>query len=105
MAPAPSAEELAALRQKYPGAKVFTCMEQTFVGRKPNRMEYKRFRKLLLEAETRAIAHESLLPCIIFPDAAKLNEVLEEYPVLEVTLGNALLELIGNEAKVEKKES
>lgn len=100
----PTKEEFAAIKAKFPSAQAFSCEGRTFVGRKPNRLEYKRFRQQLLREETRADAHESLLPCVVWPDRAQLDAILEDMPVLEVTLGNALLALIGNESKLEKKE-
>lgn len=66
------------------------------VMRKPTRAEYKMFRAQLTNPAQAPDAQEILVrKCVVYPDAAAFDAMLEDYPAIPEAVGDALRRLIG----------
>lgn len=75
------------------------------VIKRPPRGEYKRFRAMLFDEEQKAMALETLArSCVVFPEAADFNKMLDERPALAETIGGKCAEFAGAEGKVDAKK-
>jgi hypothetical protein len=74
------------------------------VVKPPSRAQWKRFRAYVADERRRPDAVESLLrDCVVYPDAAALDGILEKRPGLAETFGNQVVELAGASGEAEKK--
>ncbi len=75
------------------------------VARPPSRAEYRRFRARALDEKNRADALEALTrACVVWPEQAEFDTLLEQKPALAEVFGAKLLELAGavEEAEIKK---
>ena len=62
----------------------------------PPRHKYKRFKSAVLDPKKRDAALETLfLDCVVWPERASIDQLLERYPGMAETFGDKLLELAG----------
>jgi hypothetical protein len=74
------------------------------VVKAPGRAQWKRFRAYVADERRRPDAVETLLrDCVVHPDAAALDAILEKRPGLAETFGNQVVELAGASGEAEKK--
>lgn len=75
------------------------------VIKRPPRGEYKRFRAMLFDEEQKAGALETLArSCVVYPEPAEFNKMLDERPALAETVGGKCAEFAGAEGKVDAKK-
>lgn len=95
---------LAELTEKHPNAVVLTAEGDSVVVLPPSRAIWKRFRTFAADEKRRPDAFEALLrDCLVHPDKAGLEALLERRPGLAENFGGKLLELAGLAAEVEAK--
>jgi hypothetical protein len=100
-------EQLAKVRADNPGLELHHIVagDEEIVVKSPPRAEWKRFRAMYLDPAQRPLALETLLfGCLVHPDAAGLNAILERRPAFAEVFGEKLASAagLGTEA-VEKK--
>lgn len=97
-----SPEDTAALKSKFGTVQQLTIGDKVLVIRKPNRLEYRRARGLINDGEMEK-AIESMLPLVVYPDAAAVDAIFEDLPALETKVTDAVFSLAGLGVTVEKK--
>lgn len=105
--PAPTAEDIAALREKYPVGDFyeFRIGENVLVVRPPTRGEFGKFRIAIADDSRRPFAAEALTrDCVLYPDRHLVATLLEEWPALGEKVANKIgaLGLAGEEIEVKK---
>lgn len=100
-------EKLAELESLHEEGHLLTGPEghQVFVKR-PGRKEWKRFQSGAEQPGKRLDAYEQLLQdCRVYPEKAKLDEMLESRPALGMLFGARVVDLAGmvGEAEVKKR--
>lgn len=101
-------QQVADLRAKYGKVFELTVGEKenarTIVVRKPNRIEWKRFKSQARDDAKQDDAGLNLVKTVLLhPSADELDAFIEEFPGLEDSFGVAIIELIQLREKVEKK--
>lgn len=77
---------------------------ESVIVKSPNRATWKRFRAQAQDEGKRIIAMEELVrACVVHPDRAGLEAMLDRKPGLVETFGKELAELAGASDKAEKK--
>jgi hypothetical protein len=98
-----------ALKAKHPDVKLVVLTApggEEVVVKKPDRIAFRRYRGAMMDDARRADANENLLrQCLVHPDAAAFEAMLDEAPGLSDTFSGKLLRIagLGNETQVEKK--
>lgn len=103
-----SEDRVADLKVKY--GKVFELTvgakedARTIVVRKPNRLEWKRFKQQARDEAKQEDAGLNLVKTVLLhPSAEELDVWIEEFPGLEDSFGVGIVDLINLKEKVEKK--
>jgi hypothetical protein len=95
--------KLAEIREKHPRAVLLSAGGEDVVATPPTRHQWRRFKGCITDEKKRADAFEVLLrDCVVFPDAAGLEAILDRMPALAETFGDAVAELAGAGLEVEK---
>jgi hypothetical protein len=97
-------EKLEELRAKHRELFQFTQGDVTVVATPPNRHLWKRFRTQMMDDRRQSDAMENLVrDCVLYPDRAAFEAILERRPGLVEAFGKQLQELAGAGGEVEKK--
>jgi hypothetical protein len=79
--------------------------EYVVYARKPSRAEYKRFRQDASDDRKKASALEMLVcSCVLYPDGAAFQALLDEAPGLSETFGEELLKACGLAVSADAKK-
>lgn len=105
--PAPTAEAIAALREKYPSGDFyqFQIGQNVMIVRPPTRGEFGKFRIAVADDAKRPFAAEALTrDCVLYPDRQEVARLLDEWPALGEKVANKIgaLGLAGEEIEVKK---
>jgi hypothetical protein len=91
-------KKLEEIKAANPGVSVFetSACDRDFLFRRPTRAEYKRYRSKIFDVESRDSATEQLTrACVLYPDPAAFDALLEELPALGETVGAEVLKSAG----------
>jgi hypothetical protein len=95
-----SDEALAAARAQHGEVTELSASGVSVLVRAPSRGEYKRFRSDSFDAAKRSDAVERLCrACVVAPDAATFDRILDARPALADVFGARVLELAGATAE------
>jgi len=100
------AEITAELKRKHgDDLHLLTASEEQVIARTPSQAEYQRYLDHVNEKTKRTHAHENLTrSCVVYPDHAELDALLERKPGLMTTFGDKLTELAGSVDACEAKK-
>jgi hypothetical protein len=100
-------EKLKELKEKYPTLEMHLITvqgQEEVVLRAPDKVTFKRFRAQMQDEKKKLDASELLVrACMLHPDSAGFDAMLEHKPGLVETLLNVILDLAGMEKEPEKK--
>ena len=110
--PHPTEEEIQQLKEKFPGANLHTLVidgtdrnSEAVICKAPSRGDWKRFMQMTADKDRRNAALETLVRgCLVWPDAAAFDEMLEDKPGLCETFGTALTRIAGLQGDAESKK-
>lgn len=105
-------DQMKALKEKYGKRLAVIPIPATewdpaceIVIKAPPRGEYKRFRSMLFNDEQKPEALETLAKaCLVYPEPAQFQAMLEDRPALAETVGGHAAELAGAEGKIDAKK-
>lgn len=98
-------EELAALKAKFGEINLLEACDEQVLVRTPPYAEWQRFFSMANDPDQRSNALDTLTrACIVYPDKAGVNKLLNLKPALGVTFGNEISELAGLAKKVSRKK-
>lgn len=100
------AELVPGLKQKHgDDIHLVTAEEEQVIVRVPSQAEYQRFLDHAAEKAKRTRAHETLTrSCVVYPEAAEFDRLLERRPGIATVVGDKLTELAGAVEHVEVKK-
>lgn len=97
-------EKIEELKAKYGELHVLEHQGNEVIVTAPNRPTWKRFRSQILDDRKHDIALEELVrACVVYPDRATFDALLDKKPGLVETFGKAVTELAGSGGNPEKK--
>lgn len=89
-------ETIANLKEKHSDIYLLEAGEHEVVVRPPTRGEYRRFRAMATDDRKKPEAVETLLrDCVLYPESAEIERLLEKKPALADIFGGKVLELAG----------
>ena len=93
------------LKQQHGELHELSHAGETVIVKAPNRATWKRFRAQVIDESKRVVALEELVrSCVVHPEKAELEVMLDRKPGLVETFGKALGELAGaGDGQAEKK--
>lgn len=96
-------EQIEKVKAEHPRAVVLTAGGVSVAVVPPTRQIWRRFKTFVTDEKRRSDAYEVLLrDCLVHPDAAGLESILDQRPALAETFGAEVAELAGAGLEVEK---
>lgn len=93
------------LKAKHGELRKITVGGEVFAMRGPSRAEWRRFEEARVDETKRGAARENLVRhCVVYPDAAGLEAILDRKPALLIVLTEKASELAGLVGKVEDEK-
>lgn len=93
------------LKSKHGELVAYEVGGQTVAFRRPNRVDYSRFKKEAFKEELRHTAADNLaISCLVYPDRDAFNAIWDRFPTVVDKAANDLIELMGSEESIKKKQ-
>lgn len=101
----PTPDRIAELKAAHGEVYEITACDVTVVVKAPTRAQYNQYRTLMFDPDRRALANQGLLlNCVVDPDRAGMEALLERLPGLAETIGSEIAEIAGLTKQVETKK-